>query len=101
MLKNALLRENEISYRILVTLSIPKIQKPKMEHFIRTVTINGKPLVLRFNKTSDVEFEVFCLNDNKIDKIIIGSEDLQWKIKSGGSEEILIHSERVISLIDN
>lgn len=72
-----------------------------MISFIRTVTINGKPLVLRFNKTSDIEFEVFCLIDRSVDKIIIGSEELQWKIKSGGSEEILTHSDRVVSLIDN
>ncbi len=72
-----------------------------MDNFIRTVTINGKPLVLRFNRTSDIQFEVSCLNDKNVEQIIINSEDLQWKIKSGGSEEILMHSDRVLSLIEN
>ncbi len=71
-----------------------------MQHFIRTVTINGKPLVLRFNKISDAEFEVFCLNDRNVDKMIVTSENLQWKILSGGTEELLNNSSRIIDLIE-
>lgn len=71
-----------------------------MQHFIRTVTINGKPLVLRFNKISDAEFEVFCLNDRNVDKMILTSENLQWKILSGGTEELLNNSSRIIDLIE-
>ncbi len=71
-----------------------------MQHFIRTVTINGKPLVLRFNKISDAEFEVFCLNDRNVDKMVLSSIDLQWKILSGGTEELLNNSSRIIDLIE-
>lgn len=71
-----------------------------MLHFIRTVTINGKPLVLRFNKISDAEFEVYCLNDRNVDKMVLASENLQWKILSGGTEELLHHSARIIDLIE-
>jgi hypothetical protein len=68
--------------------------------FIRTVTINGKPLVLRFNKVSDIEFEVLCLNEKSIDNMTIGSRDLEWSILSGGNEEIRQQSSRIIGLLD-
>ena len=71
-----------------------------MQNFIRTVTINGKPLVLRFNQISEEQIEVSCLNDKNIDMMILGTENLQWKILSGGSEEMLENSARIIDLMN-
>jgi hypothetical protein len=70
-------------------------------NFIRTVTINGKPLVLRFNKISDTEFEACCLNDKDIDTMTIIRETTQWEIHSGGNEEIMLQSARILGLMED
>ena len=69
-------------------------------NFIRTITINGKPLVLRFSKISDNEFEASCLNDKEIERISIIREGSQWKIHSGGNEDIVSHATRILGLLE-
>lgn len=69
--------------------------------FIRTVTINGRPLVLRFSQTSEFEFEVSCVNERSIGDMTIGSPEREWKILKGGNEEMRQHSSRILSLLED
>ena len=69
-------------------------------NFIRTVTINGKPLVLRFNKVSDTEFAISFVNDRQIDDMRISYGQTEWKIVSGGTEEIRQQEARIVSLME-
>ena len=70
-----------------------------MNTFIRTVTINGKPLVLRFDKISETEFEVSCVNDRKIDNLHINYV-AEWKIMSGGTDEIRRQETRILNFLE-
>jgi hypothetical protein len=68
--------------------------------FIRTITINGRPLVLRFNKVSDSEFEVRCINDRQVADIKINYEEAKWIITGGGNEEIRHQEGRILGLLE-
>lgn len=72
-----------------------------MLHFIRTVSINGKPLVLRFNKVSDTLFHVQCINAREIADMSISQQSSEWKITEGGNEDILRQESRILNLLDD
>ena len=69
-----------------------------MQTFIKTLTIGGRPLVLRFEKKDDNHFIIKCLNDKTIDPIELRKEE-NWTITGGGTEEILKNEKKLIPLL--
>jgi len=70
-----------------------------MQTFIKTLTIGGRPLVLRFEMKDRNHFFVTCLNDKTVEPIELRKEE-NWTITGGGAEEIRKNEKKLIAVLE-